>query len=86
MADETYYSAHQPENPGEQPEVEKQSIGDLPAQAGEKAVYLRESGAIYVKLNEQFHVKARLSDDGQKWLGVGMTETLDPDELVLRIQ
>jgi hypothetical protein len=60
-------------------------IGDLPASAVEKAVYRRNTGALFIKLNESFHVKCRLSDDGRSWLGDGRAEALDPAELVERI-
>lgn len=45
------------------------------------SVYRRGNGEIYTKINEAFHVKAILGDDGSV-TGNGFAEELDPDEEV----
>jgi len=49
-------------------------------------VYRLANGDLYLKLNEQFHVKTKLSKDQKSWLGDGATEKLDPNEKVTVIQ
>lgn len=59
------------------------NISELPAMPT-PAVYKRANGDLYLKLNEKWQVKAKL-DDG-KWKGDGVTEQIDPDEVVQVIQ
>lgn len=62
------------------------TIGELEASGKHKAVYRRASGQLYIKLNERFHVKTKLSEDGTSWLGDGSAEELDPNEQVEVVQ
>ena len=60
-------------------------ISALPAMP-KPAVYRRANGGVYLKLNTDWHVKAKLSDDNRAWLGDGTAEKIDPDEQVKIIQ
>ena len=62
-----------------------QTIGELSAMP-KSNVYRRANGDLYLKLNEQFHVKTKLGDDGKRWLGDGSAEQLDPSEQVEVVQ
>lgn len=62
------------------------TIGELEATGEHKAVYKRAGGQLYIKLNERFHVKTKLSENGKSWLGDGTAEELDPTEEVEVIQ
>lgn len=46
------------------------------------AVYQRAGGEVYAKLNDAFHVKAILEEDGSV-TGNGSAEKLDPNEDVV---
>lgn len=59
------------------------TIGKL-AGMPEPNVYRRSNGGLYLKLNEQFHVKTKLV--GKEWLGDGSAEELDQNEEVEVIQ
>lgn len=61
----------------------QQAIRDLHPMPG-PAVYRREGGDVYPKLNQGFHVKVRL--DGSAWVGDGSVEKINPDELVEVVQ
>lgn len=55
----------------------------------EASVYRRESGDLYLKLNEQLHVKTKCGNDDYgkiTWLGDGSVEQLDPNERVEVVQ
>ncbi len=60
-------------------------ISSLPAMP-KPAVYTRRGGATFLKLNENFHVKTKLSSNGKTWLGDGTAEKLNPDEMVTVVQ
>ena len=60
-------------------------IGELTAMPN-PSVYRRQGGQLYLKLNVEFHVKTKLSDNGKSWLGDGFGEALDPNEEVELIQ
>lgn len=62
------------------------TIGELEATGKHKAVYKRAGGQLYIKLNERFHVKTKLSEDGKSWMGNGTAEELNPDEHVEVVQ
>jgi hypothetical protein len=62
------------------------TIGELEATGKHKAVYRRPNGQLYIKLNERFHIKTKLSEDGKSWLGDGTVEELDPNEKVEVVQ
>ncbi len=57
-------------------------IKDLVATGPQKDVYRRADGQLYIKLNERFHVKTKLSKDRRTWLGDGTAEEFDPEEEV----
>lgn len=63
----------------------KMAIGKLTAVAGYRNIYRRENGETYIKLNEQFHVKAKWDDNGT-WRGDGRAEEFEPSEKVEPIQ
>ncbi len=58
-------------------------IGELSAMP-KPNIYRRTSGETFLKLNEEFHVKAENYEG--KWLGDGKVETFDPEEEVEVIQ
>ena len=47
-------------------------------------VYRRANGDLYGKLNNEYHVKVRVDEEGV--FGEGTAETLDPGELVTPLQ
>lgn len=52
------------------------TIGSL----GALSVYRRSNGLQYLKINDQFHFRAKI--DGKYWVGDGLGEELDPNEVV----
>ncbi len=60
-------------------------ISTLPSMP-KPAVYRRANGGVYLKLNEGWHVKVKLSENKSSWLGDGTTEKIDPNEEVEIIQ
>jgi len=49
------------------------------------AVYRRQSGELFIKLNEAFHVKTKPGSDEEGhslWLGDGIADRFDPKEEV----
>ena len=67
-------------------QISKVAICDLPSTAENKAIYRRNNGVIYIKLNDQWHVPGKLSEDKKSWLGNGTTEKIVPNELVEVVQ
>jgi hypothetical protein len=66
--------------------IEKHTtIGSL-AVGRSKPVYRRKGKGLYIKLNEKFHVKTKLSSCQKNWLGDGTAEELHPNEIVEVIQ
>lgn len=51
-----------------------------------KPVYRRRNGGLYLKLNGDFHMPTRHNTNKNSWVGDGMAEPLDPDEIVEVIQ
>ena len=62
--------------------MKKARIGDLPSKVAGAAVYRRDNGDTYIRLNKAFHVKGKQKPSGGGWLGDGMAEKIDLDELV----
>lgn len=63
-------------------------IGNLSAMP-EPNIYRRANGDLYLKLNQEFHVKVKLGrnkDNESVWLGAGSVERLNPNEKVEVIQ
>ena len=55
-------------------------IKELPANPAGAAVYKRGTGDIFVRLNDEFHVKGKIEQG--RVLGDGTAEALDPEEVV----
>jgi hypothetical protein len=53
-----------------------------------KPVYRRSSGELYLKLNDESHVRVRLENTprGMSWIGDGRAEVLDQNEIIDLIQ
>ena len=64
----------------------KKTVGELSATAEKKSVYRRDTDELYIKLNKEFHVKVKYDKNEGMWLGDGLAEELDPDEVVEVIQ
>lgn len=62
------------------------NIGELEDTGEHNAVYKRADGQLYIKLNERFHVKTKLSEDGRNWLADITAEEFDPNEQVEVLQ
>ena len=57
-------------------------IESLPRNPAGAAVYKRNDGSTYLRLNERFHVKVRKAFFKTGWIGQGKAEALDPNEEV----
>lgn len=57
-------------------------IEALPRNPAGAAVYKRNDGSTYLRLNERFHVKVRKAVLKGGWVGQGNAEVLDPNEEV----
>jgi len=77
--------SHKPTTRGKETSSDVTTIGKLSAMPNPN-VYRRGNGDLFLKLNEQFHVKAKLSNDNKSWLGDGSAEQLDLNEQVEVVQ
>jgi hypothetical protein len=60
----------------------RKKINELPANPACSAVYRRDNGDLYLRLNDEFHVKGKPRVKDGEWIGDGSAERLDPDEEV----
>lgn len=60
----------------------KKQIRDLPANPACSAVYKRDDGNFYIRLNDKLHVKSKRGEEEGQWIGDGAPEQLDPNEEV----
>ena len=56
-------------------------IRELPANPVCSAVY-RIGTQLYLRLNDEFHVKGKAGSRSGEWIGDGVAERLDPEQLV----
>jgi hypothetical protein len=57
-------------------------IGSLPKNPAGAAIYMRQNGQTYFRLNESLHVKATLNVANGSWTMNGSAEKIDPEEVV----
>lgn len=58
----------------------RKAIRDLPANPACSAVYRRDNGDTYGRLNDDYHLKVRI--EGDSVIGDGVAEKLDLNEVV----
>ncbi len=56
-------------------------IADLPANPAASSVY-RINGQLYIRLNDDYHVKGKIGSQAGQWIGDGVAEKLDPEQVV----
>jgi hypothetical protein len=61
-------------------EARRAKIADLPANPAASAIYRRDGGEIFIRLNKRFHVPGY--EKGGRWIGNGMAEEIDLTEIV----
>ncbi len=60
----------------------KKRIANLAANPAGSAAYIRADGELYVRLNDELHVKGRAGERAGAWVFLGTAEVLDPEEEV----
>lgn len=62
--------------------IVRAKIGDLPANPACSAVYRRADGEIWLRLNDDFHVRGEAGETPGNWIANGVAEKIDHAEMV----